>query len=173
MDIFIEYMVKKKKNLSDYIQMVLVTIVGIFVLRTIFFILMQKAPMFGSLITFGVFAGGYFLYRFITSYNIEYEYSLVNNEIDIDKIINVRKRKKLTTINLKTIEKFGVTSGHEFEQATKNPEIVKIYACTDSKAEDAFFAIYRGEGSRKMIIFNPNEKMEEHIKKVCSQNIVV
>ncbi len=41
------------------------------------------------------------------SYVIEYEYTLVNSELDFDKIIGREDRSRLLTINLKSIELFS------------------------------------------------------------------
>ncbi len=174
MDVFIEYLVKKKKKVSDYIEMVCIAFFGVFATIMIFSVLMRKAPQFGSLITLAAVAGIYFLYIWITRYNVEFEYSLVNNEIDVDKIINARKRKRMTVINLKSVEVFGEKGeGSEFEKHIQNRDIEKIYACEDKKDDHVFFAIYSEKDKKKMILFNPNEKMAERIKTIVSRNVMV
>lgn len=56
------------------------------------------------LILCGAIYGAYWL---ISGMSIEYEYILTNGEIDVDKIIAQRKRKRLVTVSAKTFEAFG------------------------------------------------------------------
>ena len=98
MDIFIEYMVKKKKGMQDYLLMFGISLFGVAALFLVFVILMSIIPQIASIILLLVVGGFYGIYRLITSFNLEYEYSLVNSEMDVDKIINVRKRKAFGTI---------------------------------------------------------------------------
>lgn len=39
--------------------------------------------------------------------SVEYEYIVTNGEMDIDKIIAKRRRKRLITVNARTFERFG------------------------------------------------------------------
>lgn len=174
MDVFIEYMVKKKKKISDYIEMICIAFFGVFATIILFSVLMRKAPYFGSLITLAAVAGIYFLYIWITRYNVEFEYSLVNDEMDVDKVINARKRKRMTVVNIKSVEAFGTKGDFsEFERYIQNRDIEKIYACEDKENDNVFFALYSEKDKRKMILFNPNEKMAERIKTIASRNMMV
>lgn len=174
MDVFIEYLVKRKKRIKEYLQMVCIAFFGVFAIIMLFSYLMRIAPQFGSIITVAAFAGIYFLYIWITQYNVEYEYALINNEIDVDKIINVRKRKRMTTVNLKSVEAFGTKSDRqEFEKHFQNEAVAKIYACEDREDENVFFVVYTEKDKKKMLLFNPNEKMAERIKTVSSRNVMV
>ncbi len=174
MEVFIEYLVKRKKGISEYLQMACIAFFGVSATILIFSYLMKLAPQFGSLVTLAAFAGIYFLYIWITQYNVEYEYALVNNEIDVDKIVNVRKRRRMTTVNIKSVEAFGTKGENkEFEKYFQNAGITKVYACADKRDGNVFFVVYTENDKKKMLLFNPNEKMTEIIKVVASRRVMV
>lgn len=168
MDIFIEYMVKKKKGMQDYLLMFGISLFGVAALFLVFVILMSIIPQIASIILLLVVGGFYGIYRLITSFNLEYEYSLVNSEMDVDKIINVRKRKRLTTVNLKGLEAFGTIGGSrsEYESYLRKANVEKIFACIDKNDDSACFAVYNEKEHQKMLVFNPNDKMVDRIKKL-------
>lgn len=172
MDIFVEYLVKKKKKASDYLKMAGISIGGTVLLFVVFLALTAYIPQISSIALLLVVGGYYGIYLLITSFNIEYEYSMVNNEIDIDKIINVRRRKRLTTINIRTVECFGRKSdGGEFESRMRNTHTEKLYACRDKDDDSVYYAVYRENDADKMILFNPSDKMLEKMHKLNPHKI--
>ncbi len=172
MDIFVEYLVKKKKKTVDYLKMAGISFGGTLVLFFAFLMLTAYIPQLSSIALLLVVGGFYGIYLLITSFNIEYEYSMVNNEIDIDKIVNVRRRKRMTTINIRTIECFGrKNDGSEFESCMKNTHTEKIYACRDKDDDSVYYAVYRENDADKMILFNPSDKMLEKMHKLNPHKI--
>ena len=171
MDIFTEYMVKKKKTVQDYLVMTAISVFGTLLVLVLFVLLMGIIPQIASLGLLVIAGIGYGIYWLITSFNLEFEYSMVNYEIDVDKIINVRRRKRLTTVNIRGLEAFGTANGnrHEFESYLKNSNTEKIYACRDKNDGNVFYAVYQEKEKQKMLLFNPNEKMLDTIKKLNPQ----
>lgn len=163
MDVFVEYMVKKKKDLADYVKILLTLIIGlilIFVVSAIF----MSVPFISSFILIAVAGVVYLMYQLVTSLNLEYEYALVNADLDVDKIMNAKRRKSLCSVNLRHIDFYGSLSDREYERYTSNSEIKKIYACSDKNDISAKFIVFSEDDERKMLIFNPNDKMIERIE---------
>ena len=167
MDIFIEEMVERKRTAKD-----VAIVFGLMVLSVIFAYLLlvevfSLIPQLGSvlfLLTAGVI---YIAYRFSMSLNVEYEYLLVKNEIDIDKIMNRKKRKRLTTVNLKGLEAFGRCGGNrEYERLSGDISVKKIYACKKKNDENNYFVVYFENSMRVMTVFSPSEKIVEVIEKL-------
>ncbi len=172
MDIFVEQLVKKKRGLKE-IMIVLASILGAIVvlwLMTFAFVL----PFIG----FGVFAicviFMYLLYFLVTSINQEYEYSFTNGILDVDKIINMRKRKKMLEINVRKMEVMGDRKAPEFQKYMSDSSVKKVYACTQKDAEDLCFLVFMDEsGKNRMLLFNPNEKIVDAIRRYNPQKVVL
>ncbi len=104
MDIFIEQLVKKNREAKDY----LVIVGGIIAALLVVYILgslMLAVPYVGFVIFIVVCGLIYLLYNLITSVNMEYEYAFTNGDFDVDAIINLKKRKRLTELNAREIER--------------------------------------------------------------------
>ena len=163
MDVFIEHMVQKKKNITDYVKILATLVIGlilIFVVSVVF----MSVPYIASFMLLAVAGVIYLMYQLITSINVEYEYALVNSELDVDKILNAKKRKSVCSVNLRHIDYFGSLSDSEYERFSSNPEIKKVYACTDKTDVNTKFIVFSAEDEKKMLLFDPNEKMIERVE---------
>lgn len=167
MEVFIEQMVRKCRSKSD-ILVVLGLSLGSTIIGFLLFSLMMSTMgrHFSSILFLAIAAVFYFAYNLATARNIEYEYSMVNHEIDIDKIANQKRRKRLTTVNVKNLEEFGrKCKNPRCEQLMSDVSVKKIYACEDKNAEDTFYAVYFEDGVRKMILFTPKTEIVDLIVK--------
>ena len=98
-DVFVEQIVKKKFGPKDYAVTVLAVLVGLIVIALSFLV-----PAVGVLILVLAAVGVYYL---ITARNLEFEYSVTNGDITIDKIINRRKRKRVINTDAQYIDDIG------------------------------------------------------------------
>lgn len=162
MDIFVEHMVKRKKTVMDYIKVLAVLVVGLF-LVLIVPVIAAVFPSMGSLTLVLVILIVYLMYKLITSINLEYEYILTNSEMDVDKIINLRTRKKVAEINFHKIDFFGKVSSTEYSKYLKDNSIKKIFACRDIKDVETCFVVYENDDGKMMLVFSPSEKMIKNI----------
>lgn len=98
-DIFVEYMVKKKIGGKDILVCLGASVLGA-ILIFVGLLLTPIMPMIPFLVVCGVIYG---LYWVISSRSVEFEYSITNGDIAVDKIMNRRIRKRLTSFDAKTI----------------------------------------------------------------------
>ena len=91
MDVFLEYIIRHKKNIIDY----LICIAGFLgaTVLTVFFTVIGRY-LLG--LAFPLIVASWFgAYMLMNSRYIEYEYILTNNELDVDKIYAKRRRKRI------------------------------------------------------------------------------
>ena len=86
-DVFVEYMVKKKTGSKDVLMSLGVSILGAILIFVSIF-LTPVSPMIPFLVICGVIYGVYYV---ISSRSLEFEYSITNGDIAVDKIINVSR----------------------------------------------------------------------------------
>lgn len=163
MDFFSETIVGKKKDLKYYFK-----IIGILILAFIALIIMRVQIGVGflaSIIPLEFVGAIYGAYLLIIGCNIEYEYSVTNENVDIDKIIAKRKRKRILRINSREFEYFAPYTGRH-KSVCDNPQITKRIDVSGNKdGEGVYFAIYNAGGLKTCLIFRPNEKMVENFSK--------
>ncbi|MCL2013946.1 MAG: DUF6106 family protein [Oscillospiraceae bacterium] len=162
MDVILEQLVARKKTPVDMIKIMATFLASVVAASALVFIV---APYLGTFATFvalssvGVLYGGY---QLAISYNIEYEYIIINNEIDVDKIIARRRRKRILTTKITNWEKFGI-----YEKAKCDfPTDTIVDACADSRAANNYCALFNhNKLGKTLLIFSPNEKMLENVQK--------
>ena len=160
MDIFVERIVKKKKDFVDYL-IILVTILIAYIAA--YFIIVIAGPLYFAIAVAFVVALGYLGYRIITSRNIEYEYSLANGDLEITKIVAKRKRKRMFLGNCRQFEMIDKVSSERHKNAVKNV-ITKINVSGSINSEDAYFFITNYNKEKVLIYFEPDCKILDSIK---------
>lgn len=164
-DIFVEEIVKKENTAVDKLAVFGMVLLSV-LLSVILFFISALIPQFSSIFIVLIAVVVYFTYILSANFNLEYEYALVNSEIDVDKIAAKRRRKKVTTVNLRRLDFFGKSTGADFEKCLKDVSIKKVFACRKKKSEDNYFLVYSEDTIRKMLIFSPSDKIISVIEKL-------
>lgn len=167
MDIFIEEIVQRKRTLKQLAASIGIVLLSVLVAFILIVYLPVFAPMLAWLMPFLVVVVFYVACRFVVSQNVEFEYSMVNTEIDVDKIINRRNRKKLTTVKVTGLEAYGVcgTEQGDFNRYLSDISVKKIYAAAEKNSESNYFVVYFSDSVKNMLIFSPSEKIVKNIEK--------
>ncbi len=166
MDFFTEIIIKQKKSPMVYLAalgMILATLIV-----WVFSLALMSIPALSSLV--GILDVGivYLSYYVISGFNIEYEYIATNTDLDIDKIVNKRKRKRIISLRLSEIDILAPV-----ENARENLAQTKIINAAKSKNDpDAYYIITSKNGQKTKIIFNPNEKMIENAKRFYPERVI-
>ena len=154
-----EHILKKKKTGKD-IAICLITPFAFAFLAYVLILLISAFIPFLSVLIPAVLAGSiYFSYKVISSRNIEFEYLLVDSDIDVDKIVNKTRRKRIASVYRKEIiamAPFGSSNLPENWQT-----LPKTDATSSPDASGTYVLIYTQDGVQKALYFCPTEKMLE------------
>lgn len=101
---------------------------------------------------------------------VEYEYTLVNGELTIDRILAKSSRKNMAEIDVKAFEKLG-----KYDKET----VAKLGAgqtwdySTDKSDEATMYAFFKDEksGRNTVLLFTPNEKLLNAMKPSVSATV--
>lgn len=154
MDNISEQLVSKSSTGSDRVKKLLIGAATILTATVVMWLAMRFMPSLAILAVL-ILAGGIYL---TTNLSIEYEYIVTNDEMDIDKIIGRRKRKRMITLDLKSAEDFGVYPPSEDIQSDAT-----VHASTGFEKNAAYLIIQHKDYGKVMLIFNPNQKTREAI----------
>ncbi len=170
MDIFLEQMIKRKRTIGDLFKVLLCVVCAFAIFWVLPVILIL--PMVGSILLAVCVLAIYFLYRLVCTINLEYEYTFTNGMMDVDKIINRKSRKSMVEVNIRKIEIAGKKENSTFSKYMADGGIKKIYACSQKNAEDLGFIVFQDkDGKNKMLLFNPNEELQEAIRRFNPQKV--
>lgn len=155
MDNICEQLVTKTRTGADAAKMIGIVLGSVLLASVCMFFALALGFTLLILFSVGILALGIWL---LSGVNVEYEYILTNNELDVDKIIGRRKRKRMITVDVSKAAEFG-----EFPPAEDVEADVTVHATTGTQKDARYLlAEHAGYGKVK-IIFNPNERMREAI----------
>ena len=155
-DALYEHLVTRKSRFTD----TLIRIGVIVALVLIVIIGMQTVV--GSMIILIVAILGFLAHTFIfTKLNVEYEYTLLNHDIDIDAIYSKAKRKKQLSFDFQKAEIIAPKKSHRIR--SYQPE--KTYDFTSGLPDANIYAIMTNiEAKRVCILIEPDQGMLDFMK---------
>lgn len=167
MDNFAEQLVRKQPNSSDNFKRLFTFVGGIIV--TILLIVMAFINLGNILCFLGLIlaaGAGYGTYFLVQGMYIEYEYTFTNGELDIDKIIAKRRRQELVTAEVRKFTAFG-----RYTDDMEESDDMTVVISSDNIASHEYYADFEHEEYGKTrLIFSPDERMLENIKKTLPRN---
>ena len=169
MDIFNEQIIKKTKSPLELLLLMLIYLAGLTVGMVLILFGLSVAPTF--IFTFIIFACVvfYFTIKLGTNLNFEFEYSVTNNLFDVDKIIAKSRRKRLVSMDIKTIDDIGVYNPKKLSGRTFD---LTVNAVGNPNQEGIIYIVTRHPTKGKtLVIFQPNEKIVEALKKSLPYNL--
>lgn len=173
MDIYSETLIKKKLSAKEksFVKMLFALILVssfIFILVVPFFAWAIHLPilMYASLIFFGVIL--FLVWRKLKSMQIEYEYIITNDVLDFDMIVCEKKRNRLISLDIKTIEEIGA-----FNKGFSEERFNTVFHV--EKKEDGYDNFYltvsHPKYKRVLVVFTPDANMLDALKKTLPPRI--
>jgi len=114
---------------------------------------------------------GWGVIKFLQGLSVEYEYEVIEEYLSIAKIISKSRRKDLISIDFTKVEKCNYTSSAEFNS---KHGISKTYDYSGNpNASGRVFAdfIPEGKSEKVRVIFCPNDKIKEILKKSAPHTV--
>jgi len=168
MDKFIEQIVVKRAEGADFLKMAAFFSGGIIVCIFLWYVaaMLHFIPILPLVIIFASFGVIWLSWQLIQTTFIEYEYIIVNNELDIDKIIAKKNRKRLITIKLDKVTEWGAyTEG-------KNIEAEVTVKSHDCRYKNLWYLIAQHDKHGKTAVyFSPNRAVLELMNTVVPYSL--
>ena len=180
-DIYLEYMIKKRKTGGQKAIIATVIAAGI-VLSGAMLLAIYAAAFVLAGTQYGSFAFSiglvliallwYGAYLIISMQNVEYEYILTNSEMDMDKIMSKKGRKHIVDFDFKEITICASIDDNEHNHDYKNVTVDKKYDIVgDKNGGNIYFADFTQDNQKVRVLFQPTYKMISSAKKFNPRNI--
>ncbi len=160
MDFFNEWIVKRKKTAQDYMSVIITVMVAIMALYGVAIQFMLGKLVYFIPIEIAVVI--YAAYKIIASMNVEYEYFATNGDLDIDRIVSKKRRKKLVSIKLRDVEYFAPFEDEHIRIAEDTSIKRIIDASSSIDAPRLHFVIYYNNSEKTCLLFEPTDEMIEN-----------
>lgn len=153
-DLYLEELIKKKRTVKDNalraFLMGLTAVLVVLSLLTLSMVMILPAIV--------ICVADIFLFP---RFSVEWEYQYVNGELDVDRILNRAKRKRMASYDIANAELIAPAASHRFDYHNNNTKLrVRDYTSCDPQREKQVYAmLVSGEGELAKVLFEPSEQM--------------
>lgn len=159
-DIFYEHLIKQEQTLKDKLKVSFLIFLGIIILY-----ISLSLPLLFPILGIYIFV---LYYLKLPIFSTEFEYTLLNNELSIDIILNKEKRKNLKEINLKD----ALLLTYASSSTLKNYQKAKILNFSSRQKNTTSYAlVLRNREKEEIIILDLNDKLIQLISIYLSNKI--
>lgn len=169
MEVFVECLIKRH-NSAKTVLLEILTVLGFFVGSVIvFFLITAFSPTLALIAAAAAAFGCWWLLR---RFQVEYEYILTNDTLDVDKIIAKSSRKRVISINLREIEMLAPANDahrREFQSAGIQ---TKIDATDGSSSDIYFIKTPHQKLGMTVLLFSPDERIFDGVKSIVPRKVI-
>ena len=158
-----EILVKRQKTPKDTIIKGLV--IGVVAVLIVACVLLFN-PIF---LVVGMIAGFLAYYLILPNFDLEYEYLYVGGDIDIDKIMAKRKRKRIASYSKDNLEVMAPTGSDHVASYIKNAK-VKDYTSADPEAK-TWTLVYGGENSTEVVRLELTQEIAQDMRRFAPRKV--
>lgn len=156
MDNISEQLIKMNKTAKDYFILGSIWCVA-FILVFFLVLLSMRLTQFIAFLVILIAGVMYGAYKLSSMRNVEYEYIVVNRDMDIDKIVSRSSRKRLVSIKLNEVEEFGLFTEQRASALANRSFDGKFICCNAS--DEAYYLTYKHpKKGMLLIIMAMNER---------------
>lgn len=149
-EVFVELIVKRKTGLKEALLRALTVFVVLFA-----FLVTIQWGILGITITILLIYGAYLVWTYTS---IEYEYSFLNGELTVDKIMGQRKRKTVDSYEIKEAELIAPTYSDEVIRRAGGVAKTLDYS-SGYKTERLYSIIINNGKGATQVIFEPDDRI--------------
>lgn len=103
----------------------------------------------------------------------EYEYIFVAGELDIDRILGAQNRKRKCKLSMDDMELIAPWNASELAGFKGKPGMKITDYSSQTDPAKTYGIVCHKEGETKLIIFEPNEKMIQEMKRCAPRKVIV
>lgn len=104
---------------------------------------------------------------------IEYDYTFTNGTLDIAKVINNNKRKRLLSADVREFEVIAPTSDDGFQRMLNHRGIEQKLNYFLNPGGGLYYSVFNTDGKKTLLVFEPSQRMVEMMKIYNPRNIRV
>lgn len=162
-DLYSEWIVKRKSPswaFAAKVALIIVTILLVLLAMMGFVIFLIPAIIIG-----------YLTYRLSLNWDLEYEYTFVKGEMDVDKIMAKSRRKRCAAFNMEQTEIVAPEGAHQLDDYKNMP--CKTMDFSSGIAENKKYIMYTSYNNEMVkVIFEPSDRMLEDMWNTSPRKVI-
>ncbi|MBE7040875.1 MAG: hypothetical protein E7400_02790 [Ruminococcaceae bacterium] len=166
MDIFLEYLMKKKPTWLDFLKKLGIVLAAL-VLCYLVLIGFWQVQFLRAYIFIALAGVVYFAMIFMRNFDLEYEYIFTNGDLDIDKVKARKTRKRMVSLSCKNIELMASDKNMTYKRNFEDGAFAQKYDAVFNPEEGrVYHVIFSKNGERSLLTFQPPVKLLEAMRKM-------
>ena len=175
MNIFLEHIVKKKRDRKDMLVIIalvaatlLVDAIILFILQYLYVTTPDTAQQISGICLLLIAGTWYGTVKLIARRNVEYEYTLTGNTLDIDAIYARKKRQNVLSVKIRDFDICAPCADEAYTSQYLDVHRIKFHYMLASTEMNYFsyFADFRYNGEWVRLIFEPTHSMLKAMKSI-------
>lgn len=111
-----------------------------------------------------VFGGAaYLLWRGSDNCRVEYDYTFTNGNLDVSRVLNNKRRKYLTALEMKDVIRCGPAAGPAFKKTLSEPGI-KVHNWFVNRDAKLYYFYFQRKGVKHVIVLELTDEMVAMIR---------
>ena len=163
-DLYSEILVKRQSGSTDMLKKGgLITLILLLAAGGIVFtpILLLAAVVLGAVAWFFIFP----------LFHVEYEYLIVNKELDIDAIYAQQKRKTVAKYDLENMDLLAPLNSHRMEYYNGNTQMKVRDFSSGDKSKIPYAMVVKGDNGAEKVLLEIDANTAESIKKTYTNKV--
>lgn len=111
-------------------------------------------------------------YTLAQTARVEYDYTFTNGTLDLAKIMNEKKRKKIVSIDVTQLLEMRPITDNGFQRYFNDKNIKKVNIFLN-RGEHLYYMVFVKDNNKIVIVFEPNEQLVEYMKLFNPDNILI
>lgn len=128
-----------------------------------------RIPIIVITLISGGLAYGCFVAR--NNQRIEYDYTFTNGILDIAKVINNSKRKRLLSTDIREFEIIAPTSDEGFQRMLNHKGIEQKFNYFLNRGGGLYYGVFIHGGKKSLLIFEPSDMLVQMFKIYNPRNV--
>ena len=174
MDDFLEtYAVRRKQGVYTLLYYACWLLIAVFAVTAAFALsgVIGTDPSTGgmqfswqNLLTALVFGGvAFLLWRGSDNFRVEYDYTFTNGNLDVSRVLNNKRRKYLTALDMKDVIRCGPAAGPAFAKTLNEPGI-KRHNWFVNREANLYYFYFQRKGVKHVIVLELTQEMVDMIR---------
>ncbi|MBQ3425133.1 MAG: hypothetical protein IJH38_08045 [Clostridia bacterium] len=174
MDDFLEtYAVRRKQGVYTLLYYACWLLIAVFAVTAAFALsgVIGTDPSTGgmqfswqNLLTALIFGGvAFLLWRGSDNFRVEYDYTFTNGNLDVSRVLNNKRRKYLTALDMKDVIRCGPAAGPAFAKTLNEPGI-KRHNWFVNREANLYYFYFQRKGVKHVIVLELTQEMVDMIR---------
>ena len=129
--------------------------------------------IFHPLFFFVVVAGGFLTWAVVKYGDLEYEYTYIEGQLDIDRIYGKSRRKSMAKIDMEDLLLIAPEGSGELSSYERDPNVKRLDCSSLMPDHKKYKAVYKADKTTVIVTFEPDQNILDKIRVRNARKVIL